>query len=413
MTLDGLLAFFGILIGIYAIADPIQRRSLLLFVPFRWLVGALFLSLVFILIPSAAEIWWYPLSPFTLFILRVLSFAIPVVAVLVCRVFWKRAHLTDRNKGRLTDVLKASLRESRFDEVEKILKQNQDRLPKLPADALTVLFDRQMVRALLRARSFLHLELLADVGFLKSLGNRFDAIDVVVRELLRAETSPLRSVVLWSCGGHEWHSYTAEEKTVVQKTFLNPEWYSEASAHYPLIMAAQEELLSGKLDVEYNQIGRNYEATQGISTRSHCIIFLAVKTHVLAIGEAIKRRVERDFYVTDLYQTFLAILERSRYQPDMWESTSGNYEHPTPYAYLLREIVNDLWNLSCEALQAATRKNSITLAQQLQMVCRTLEEREGRDHSVENALGCSSARPCCATARSILVILCLGHCSIR
>ncbi len=65
-----------------------------------------------------------------------------------------------------------------------------------------------------------------------------------------------------------------------------------------------EALRSGKFDKRYNEVGRDYEADQGISSRSSCPIYLAVKTEVLAIKAALRDQVEDDFYVSDLSQIF-------------------------------------------------------------------------------------------------------------
>src|SRR5262249_7334845 len=159
--------------------------------------------------------------------------------------------------------------------------------------------------------SLIHLELLSDTAFLEALENRFAAVDVVVRKLLRSEISPLRSAVVKTYGGLENAVYPEEERQLIQKTFQSPAWYVKANAHYPLVTSAVEELTSGRLDSEYNEIGRSYEASQGISRRSHCPVYLAVKTEVLAIETAIKQRGEDDLYVSDLSDVFRAILERS------------------------------------------------------------------------------------------------------
>ncbi len=143
----------------------------------------------------------------------------------------------------------------------------------------------------------------------------------------------------------------------MEKTFQNPEWYSETRADYPLTISAMEALRSGKLDAEYNDIGRDYEARQGISKRSKCPIYLAVKTHVLAIEAAIKEGIEKDFYVSDLFDIFRAIQERSKFNKIVWEDPRANREFPTPYAFLLYTIAADLENLSCEAVERANRRS--------------------------------------------------------
>jgi hypothetical protein len=118
-------------------------------------------------------------------------------------------------------------------------------------------------------------------------------------------------------------------------------------------MSAMEALRSGNLDTEYNDIGRDYEARQGISMRSSCPIYLALKTHVLAIKAAIEKGVEKDFYVSDLFDIFTAIQERSEPKEKIWGDARSNPEFPTPYAFLIYTITTDLADLSRKAVESA------------------------------------------------------------
>jgi hypothetical protein len=279
---------------------------------------------------------------------------IPVGAALWGWAAWHRAKLTNNKVSRVENVFQAALREREFDEVERIVRKNQERLETLPASASSVLFNRAMVAALMESHSMVHLELLSNIRFLKSLENRFGAVDVVVRELLRSDLSPLRSAIVARFGGLEHLMYSDSEQALMEKTFQNPEWYFEASAHYPLVISAVEALRSGKLDAVYNGVGRDYEATQGISARARCPIYLAAKTEVLAIDAALEGRLEKDFYVTDLWDIFRAVQERSNFIEAVWQSSLSNSEFPTPYAYLLYEISRDLENLSANAVRSAT-----------------------------------------------------------
>ncbi|HEU5234474.1 MAG TPA: hypothetical protein VFU50_16560 [Terriglobales bacterium] len=152
--------------------------------------------------------------------------------------------------------------------------------------------------------------------------------------------------------------YSDRERDLIEGTFQSPNWYYEAGAHYPLVIATIEALNANTLDAAYNDVGRHYDARQGISTRSHCPIFLGTKTHVLAIQAALNQRVESDFYVSDLRDVFRAVLERSVFKPLVWESPLANREHPTPYAYLLYEIAGDLRHLSETALEKSTTRTA-------------------------------------------------------
>lgn len=221
MTLEALLTFFGILVAVLAIVRPVQRYSLRLFVPARRLGLALLLSLCLIVCRDAplrvTPPFGWPL-PSVLFGLTLGAFLIPVGAALWSWATWHQANLTGKNIGHVEDVFQAALREREFDEVERIVRKNQERLAQLPASAATVLFDPAMVAALVDSHSLVHLELLANMQFLKSLENRHSAVDVVVRELLRSGVSPLRSAVVSRYGGWEHPTYSKSERALVEKT---------------------------------------------------------------------------------------------------------------------------------------------------------------------------------------------------
>ena len=268
---------------------------------------------------------------------------------------WTQAKLTCKNSVKVVEnVFRAALRESQFDEVERFVRNNKDNLTLLPTEAITVLFSPRVVAALVGSHSLVHLELLADMAFLTSLQNPFDPVDATLRELLHANASPLRAAIVARYGGWEHLPYFPAEQALVEKTIRHPEWYVAANAHYPLLMAGLDRLRTGAWDLQYNAIGADYYASQGISTRARCPIYLGFKTQVLAIDAAIIKRREADFYVTDLGNLFHAILERSAFDRGAWESPLAYREHPTPYAYLLYEIVTDFNDLSSKAVQQAT-----------------------------------------------------------
>jgi hypothetical protein len=357
VTLEALLTFIGILVGVFAIARPVQRRSLSLFLPLWLLPVAIGVSFVLLICRDAPlgviPPFGWPL-PLVLYGLTLSAFMIPVGAAVWGWFSWYRARLSGNRMERVEEIFQTALREREFDEVERILRRNEQVLEQLPPSAANVLFRPAIVHALVDSYSMMHLELLANMKFLKSLENRFGAAEVVVRELLRCDSSPLLAAVVAKWGGVEHLVYAESERELIEKTFENPEWYVAANAHYPLIISAMEKLRSGEVDVRYNDVGRDYEATQGISSRSSCPIYLAVKTEVIAVEAALEKGVEKDFYLSDLSQIFSAVLERSKFKEDVWESPLSNSEFPTPYAYLLYEITSDLRSLSAEALQSAT-----------------------------------------------------------
>lgn len=356
MSLDGFLAFVGILIAIYGLADPIQRVSLRVFVPWKRLWLFLALSLVPIVISIAVEGKLLShVGPWTLFTLRLVSFVLPLVATGISWWFWDQAQLTHKENDGVKKMLQTSLREGRFDEAERVLSKNRTWFRSLDDSHRTVrglVFDPKLIGSMFRSRSFLHLDLLSDVDHLNSLGdNRYALLFPMVRELLTAEASPLRSVVLKQCGGVESHYLLCAdtEEKVINQTFLNPDWYHLAEGHYPILRVVLERLKSGEWDVLYNSIDCNYAATQGVSSRSRCPIFLGMKTHVLAVLSAIKNGNDRNYYITDLLDIFRKILGRCRYDEAIW--TNSNSTHPTPYTYLLHQIIDDLKELSCEAIK--------------------------------------------------------------
>jgi hypothetical protein len=360
MTLEALLAFIGILVAIVAVARPVQRRSLTLFVSTWWLSAAILLSFFLIICRDAPFGVRPPFGwtlPIVVFGLTIAAFVVPILAAICGGLSWYRAKLTNKRIQCVGELFQAALREGEFDEVERILRRNQQALERLPASASSVLFDPAMVAALVNSHSLIHLEMLANIAFFQSLENRLRAVDVVVRTLLTSGVSPIRSAVASKYGGLEHLTYPAAERDLMTRTFQNPEWYFLANAHYPLTISALEALRSGSLDTVYNDTCRGYEANQGISPRLQCPIYLATKTSVIAIEAALKQRIERDFYVTDLSDIFQAVQERSRFTCVAWRGLLANSEFPTPYSYLLFHIASDLRDLSAKARQKATSMN--------------------------------------------------------
>jgi len=357
MTLAALLTVFSITLAIFSLARPVGRRSLALFLPAWWMVAAICLSFICIIVrdaPLGVKPPFYWRLDLVEFGLSLGAFIAPVGIALWCWRTWHVAKLTRRNVGRLENVIKAAIREEEFDEIERIIDKNKDTLIRLPAGAASALFNPKIVGALVGSNSMGHLELLSNLEFVRLLDNRFGAVDVVGRELLRAPESPVQSAVVMHYGGLENLEYTDTQRLLMEKTFLNPQWYMETRADYPLVILAIEELNSGKRDAEYNNVGRAYESGQGISTRSRCPIYLAAKTIVLALQAAIEQRAKGDFYITDLLDIFRAVQGHSKFNKEIWEGDLSNWEFPTPYAYLLYQIAGDLLDLSGAAVHSAT-----------------------------------------------------------
>ena len=244
------------------------------------------------------------------YLLTLGAFVIPVTAAFWSWKLWYTAKLTSRNVSRLESFFQAALRESSFEEVERVLRKNHESLASMPSGAASVLFHPRMVKNLMSSHSVIHLELLASRPFLESLPNRLRAVEVVVREMISAAASPLQSAVVSKYGGIEHLEFTDAEKKIIDATFQNPAWYQDTNAHYPLIITAINKIESRELDDAYNSPDENYIASQGVAKRATCPIYLAVKTEVLAIESALEAGAEEDFYISDLYQIMHKIRKR-------------------------------------------------------------------------------------------------------
>jgi hypothetical protein len=192
---------------------------------------------------------------------------------------------------------------------------------------------------------------------LESLVNRLQAVEVVAREMISAGASPLQSAVVSRYGGIEHLQFTDAERKVISATFQNPDWYHDANAHYPLTITAINRIQSGELDDAYNTPDENYVSNQGVARRATCPIYLAVKTEVLAIEAALEAGVEKDFYISDLFDILRNIFQRSKVDP-AFNVTAGMQADYTPYSYLLEVITGDLEALSEKAVQQSVRNNS-------------------------------------------------------
>jgi hypothetical protein len=361
MSLEGLLTYFGLLAAALAIMGPVQRRALALFVP-RWLLPiSTVLALAFLILRDT------PLGippPFgwrvdlVTYLLTLGAFVLPVSAAFIAWLLWFDCELSNRNLPQLEAFLQTALREGKFDEVDRVLRRNHDRLALIPSVAATVLFSPRLVQQMVSSQSFVHLELPAHRPILESLQNRLQAVETVVREILMSGVSPVQSAVVEKYGGIEHLQYTSSERALIAATFKNPHWYHDTNAHYPLIITAINKIESGELDALYNQPDENYVATQGVSKRATCPVYLAIKTEVIAIGSAVDEGVEDDFYISDLWQILMKIHSHSKYDAAL--AKGGLYAPHTPYTYLMNEIASDFEALTERAVQMSVRRNQGT-----------------------------------------------------
>jgi hypothetical protein len=359
MSLESLLTFFALLAAAAAIMKPVQRKSLQMFMP-RWTVPATILAGLTCLILRDMPLGLNPPFGWRLdlvtYLLTLGAFLLPLVGALVAWMLWLDAKLSSRNISELEPFLQTALRESELDEVDRVLRKNIKRLSSIPSGAATLLYSPRLVQFMVTSHSFIHLELLSQPLFLASLENRLVAVENVVRELLMAQASPLQSAVVARFGGNERLQYTDSERSLIEATFENPSWYHDANAHYPLIITAINRIESGELNAPYNLPDESYIAHQGVSKRSTCPLYLAIKTEVIALEAVVKAADERDFYISDLWQILMKIYENTK-----WESTVVKPplfgEPTTPYSYLLNEIASDFEKLTEKAVQESVKEN--------------------------------------------------------
>lgn len=363
MTLEGLLTFFGLIVAALAIMGPVQRRALVLFVP-GWLVPCSTILAVLFLILRDMPLGIAPPFGWRLdlveYWLTLGAFIAPVAAALIAWRLWERARLSTNNLSELEPFLQTALRENEFNEVDRVLRKNKDRLNTIPTGAASLLFDSRVVRQLLASHSVLHLELLARDPFLESLENRLLAVEVVVREMLEAPARLFQAAVVSQYGGIEHLGYTEQDRRLIATTFENPKWYCYTNAHYPLIITAVNKIESGTLDDRYNTTDENYIANQGVSRRATCPIYLATKLEVLAIEAAIKAGHSGDLYVSDLFQLLQRILGHSKFDPSALTASDGKRIARTPYSYLAEEVLRDFGDLARLAVKASVDRQEVT-----------------------------------------------------
>lgn len=356
MSLEGLLTVIGIIIAIYAMAQPIQRLSVHIFVPI-WLIILLIGSSAIILIwRYAVPTLHYKFLPWSDLASMICAFFLPVIGAIIAVIFWYRAKLRSRKDGKFRELILTCLYEDKFGELIRILNKNKESLAKvLKPETLDLLFERKFVRHMVSARNWIHLDLFSNKKLIKKLTDRFRVTNNIMREFVTAYTSPLHSAILSEYGGREHTSITKEERKLVDKTLQNPEWYMSVRADYPLIIFAVGELASGKFNISYNQNDESYIASQGESTRLSCPVYLALKTHVLMLEKAIENEGEEDYYVSDLSDLFRNVYDHSKYDKNIWENIEANSEFPTPFVYLMKQILYDFEYLCDENFKQGKR----------------------------------------------------------
>jgi hypothetical protein len=110
------------------------------------------------------------------------------------------------------------------------------------------------------------------------------------------------------------------------------------------------------LNAPYNLPDESYIAHQGVSKRSTCPLYLAIKTEVIALEAVVKAEDERDFYISDLWQILMKIYEHTTWDNNVVKPPLFG-EPTTPYSYLLNEIASDFEQLTEKAVQISVKKN--------------------------------------------------------
>jgi len=346
LSLEGLLAISGIVLAVYAIAQPVQRRSISLFVPGCLIPCSLLLSAIVLFWGKGALIFGYQLLPWSDLASTLFAFLMPVSATLWAIYCWWEAKLSKGKDMQFRQFILTCLCEGKFDELVRILDRNLLRLTEAcNPETIGLLFEDRFIQTMHRAQTWIHLKLLTNNTLLDLLPSRHYAVGRTLRDLLIIGNSPLRTSALLGEGGDETLHCTDEEELLINSTFRNPQWYHRCRAGYPLPIAACEKIDSGSLDTPYNNPDRRYTTWQGVSTRTNCPVFLAEKTiaHALSISldKGSTSREDTHCDATDLWDLLRTMHEHSRYSPETWDEPFGYGDYPTPFGFLFGEILSD------------------------------------------------------------------------
>ena len=228
MSLEGLLTVIGIIIAIYAMAQPIQRLSVHIFVPIWLIISLIIFSAVILMGRYAVHTFchyeFFEFYPWSDFISMTSAFLLPVVGAIIAVIFWYRAKLTSRKDGKFRELILTCLYKDKFGELVRILNRNKESLAgALKPETLELLFARKFVRHTVSARNWIHLDLFSNKELIEKFTNRFRVTNNIMREFVTAHTSPLHSAIVSEYGGREHTGLTKEERKLVEKTLQKPE----------------------------------------------------------------------------------------------------------------------------------------------------------------------------------------------
>ncbi len=285
-------------------------------------------------------------------------------------IFWlcisngKRTELKKKHRRELEDIIKIALRDNKPDEVIKILENNVDKLPDiLETDGLDAVFSNKLIASMLKSRSYLHLELLANEKISKAIYQPLEKVKFIVRELLADKNSVLYHLVAsteGTDGSVEWHGLDI----FYEGFFDNMELCQRLFITKAISDVVVEYIESGDYDNSYNNYDRLYSPNSSFHKRCQCPIFVGYKCVVFIVKNAIRQNVDSDDYYTEsIGYIYRAVLKHSKYDTVVWEKCDDR-EYPTPYVVLMKEILSDIETLVKDVCRSSLRTES-TIAKRL------------------------------------------------
>jgi len=362
MSLDGFLAVLAVLIGLYALAQPVQRKSLWLFFPKKLFFALISVSAFLLIWKIGMDTYGYvSLYKTCDFLLMTLPFLIPIGTLLIVLFRWNEGKITDKNQNGFINFIHLSRNENQYDELIRILAKNED-VESFSDDLIISLFEQEIIRHINYYPDWASLSLVSRINDLNKRKYVGFVVENLIRDLMEKKNSVITKFVAACYGGLENQLFTEYEYGLVEKTIGDPQWYIDVRADYDLLFTAIEKIDSGVLDKSYNSNENVYIQDQGRSTRTHCPVYLFIQMHSMMIERAIENNMlECDYYVTDLSDIFRHIVQHFQYNESVWSSPCANYESPTPYLYLLKRILNNINRLVEKGYEKTEGKlNSIT-----------------------------------------------------
>lgn len=346
MSIDTLLIIIGIIVALYALARPVQQKTIFIFASSFMVLSFLALSLLNFIILDIAYTYQIEISFKKSFWIRLISLILAISAALLVIVSWRRARLSLKRDRKFRAFIKVCVLENEYSELSRIISKNEAKLiRRVKSETLQLLFDRSFIKFESSINSHLHLRLLSNKAIFDTLSNPLGIVDLLAREMLTANNSLLKLAVVHEYGVEEHLRPDNEEWKLIEKTIQNPGWYMRARFDYPLIMAVVEKISSGEYDAIYNRYNGLYSISQGKSLRINCPIYLTLKTHVLMLKKAIDQNGNDDYYVSDLFDLLRMICDHSEYDRDNWKEYESSGYKPTTFAYLMDDINNDFADL--------------------------------------------------------------------